>query len=696
MAKKPKKIRNARRAQKQERVFKAPASFGDWGRVRLLFVAVVFGLAWLALWGRAYQVQLVMGPELAAKAARQHMSAEYVTGERGAILDRKGRLLAKSVTVKSVYGSPREVDDPAAIAHKLAKVLRMSPNTIARKLQGDGHFAWISRKVGDREAAEIKALDLPGVHLTTEFARQYPNRSLAGRLIGFVGLDNQGLEGLEASLERVLAGRKERIVVQRDAAGHTMYPDVPDAEELARGRDVRLTLDLNVQFVAEEALAKAVEKHNAAWGGCIVAHVSTGEILAWAEYPLFNPNSFRDSSPDKWRNRLALDALEPGSTLKPILLAAALQERILDRNSLYFCEEGSWKVDGVTIKDTHSYGWLPAHKVLRYSSNICSAKIGLELGADRYGQYLIDLGFGTKTDLPLPGESNGIMRPPASWRNVETAAASFGQSLAVTLPQLVQAYLCLLNDGVTTPLQLTVDAVKEGDAAHQTQVFKPSVARQVVSIMRDVVQEDGTGSRARIENLAVGGKTGTAQKAGPSGGYGDDYVASFIGFFPAEAPEYLIAVVVDEPAPEHYGGTVAAPAFKEAAVKTLAYMGQLPDAPALASAAHAGAAGNSARHSDGGGKERTHVAESEHVSNNAQQERRSPAAPAIVSGKTPNVVGLSLRKAVELFAQSGASPRLEGAGPCVVRQSPAPGEAWPDTQQQAAERLVLWLGPRES
>jgi cell division protein FtsI (penicillin-binding protein 3) len=641
----------------------------DRSRLKLALVGGLFALAWLGLWARAYYVQIVMGPDLALMARRQHEVAERITGARGEIFDRAGRLLAKSVEFTSVYARPLQVKDAARAEAVLAETLGLPRREVRAKLRAKANFVWIARQVGDKPAAALRRAGLVGVHLTTEYGRQYPNRHLAGQLLGFVGLDDKGLEGLEASFDDLLAGHSSKLVVQRDAAGRKLHLDNKGQKVDIHGRDIRLTIDAHIQFAAEEALERAVTEHQGRWGGCLVVEVSSGEILAWAEYPFFNPNAFERYGPGQWRNRMAGDAFEFGSTVKPFVIAAALQEGLVDLDTEFFCEEGRWRYGGKTISDTHEYGDLPVHKVLRYSSNICSAKIAVELGKPAYHAYLQRLGFGEKTGLPLPGEARGILRPAGEWYDIDLATAAFGQGFSATAVQMARAYLCLANGGVLKPLKLALEP--EPEPAPQRRVFSSEVTAKVLATMRDVVQEDGTGTRARIQGLEVGGKTGTAQKASPKGGYGDKYMASFVGMFPATQPKYLVLVVVDEPRPHHYGGVVAAPAFKETAMKTLAYKGRLPDVAEPLTA-------------EQGGGDEPEIS----VASGPVTEPRPNATAPDDGGAVPDLVGLSLRTAVEILAERGIVPVLKGEGLVVARQQPAAGRPL----QNAGEGCTLWLG----
>lgn len=650
----------------------------DWGRLRLGFVGAMFGLMWLALWGRAYYVQIVDGPRLAELALGQHLASEFVTGERGKIFDRRGRLLARSVEFQSVYAKPFQVSDPDAEAQVLAGILGQSPADIRGHLSGSSNYVWIARQVDDRAAAAIEAAGLPGVHLTQEYTRQYPCRHLAGQLIGFVGVDENGLEGLESSFDPYLAGSSAEMLVQRDASGHRLLLDADEDLAGSAGRDLWLTIDAHIQFVAEEALARAVEENQARWGASLVVSVESGEILAWAEYPFFNPNAYRQYSPGQWRNRVAMDALEPGSDMKPFIVAAALQEGVCDRDTLYFCENGSWRVKGKDINDTGSYAWLPVDGIVSHSSNIGAAKLATDLGAPMVHEYLTRLGFGERTGLPLTGESPGILRPAGEWNEFDVAAAGFGQGYAVTVLQLAQAYLCLGNMGVMRPLRIvrhTGETVADGP-----RVFDESVAREVLDMMRQVVEEDGTGTRAHIDGLTIAGKTSTAQKADPEGGYGDKYVASFVGMTPASDPKLMIIVVIDEPLAQYYGGAVAAPAFREIMVETLAYMGGLPDAPADVLQVEA----EPDEFLEGPAEEPAQETAEEEPAADPQGENVAWSGTGV-----PSVVGMSVRSAVEIFAHQGLIPVLEGEGAVVVRQQPQPGGDWPEVGNGDC---ILWLG----
>jgi len=658
----------------------------DFSRYRLIFVGGLFFLFWASLWVRAAYLQIVQGPQLTEQAMRQHLAAEYDRGRRGSILDRNGQLLAKSVDFVAVSANPRDIKNPADTAQILSKTLGEPSKALLRKLSSHSDFTYLARRVTDRTASQTKALNLPGVSLTPEYGRSYPNKELAGQLIGFVGYDDQGLEGLEKSFDQVLSGKKAKYVVERDASGRRLYLDAQGAEMAnADGADVRLTIDTQIQYFAEEALAKAVTENHAKAGTCIVVHVKSAEILAWANYPGFNPNQGVGPDPKAARDRLALDVLEPGSTMKPLLVASALQEKVISPGTTFYCEKGKWNFQNIAIiRDTHPNGVLTVDQIVRQSSNIGAAKIGLTLGAAKLHAYFDKLGLGQSTGLPLPGEAKGIMRP-LPWSKLDLATASFGQGVGVTPIQLAQAFLTIANGGVKKQLRLVLDPPQDSSFWPETRVFDPQVAKTVQTMMRDVVEgEKGTGSKAHIDGLEVGGKTGTAQKAKASGGYGDKYVADFVEFVPAMNPEYMVLVMVDEPEPNHYGGVVAAPAVRDVTLKTLAYLGRLPESVRLA-------------------EEKEQQTKPDQQGSQPQQTNGTTAAAATAetlgvafppvnlnanSPSVPNMVGLPLREAAELLAAKGIVPILQGSGLVVAKQSPAPGTPWNAVEK---EPVTLWM-----
>lgn len=768
-----KNVRNQRPVKADKPARSGFFSRWDWGRVRLWVVGIVFSLLWLSLWARAYYLQIVMGPEYAERARRQHTAKEVIVGVRGNIMDRNGNILAKSVDCRSVWVNPAQVQDKQAVAVKLAQALNEPPGRIQALLNEKKQFVWVARKLDYHASEKIKALNLPGISLESEFERVYPYKHLAGQLLGFVNIDDKGLEGLEKSFDEKLAGRSVTQMVERDAAGRRlMTRESGDISDL-RGQDVSLSIDLQVQFFAEEALAESVNKFGAKWGGCIVVDVPSGDILAWAQYPFFDPNNVQATSANDRRNRLAMDMLEQGSTIKSFLIASALEEKVVSPSTEINCEKGVWKLRNITLHDTHPYANLTVAKILHVSSNIGAAKIGLKLGAGKYRDYLARLGFGERTGLPLASEARGILRTTKKWSDIDLANASFGQSFSATLIQMAQAYLCIASNGEKKELRLVAEEQEqklapgsgrqddrpavsppaanldagstspEGTASGASgvafastgsafgnsstraaggeRVFSSGTVKIVRAMMRDVVEEDGgTGKEARIAGMDVGGKTGTAQKASRSGGYGKERVGSFVGIVPVEDPRYLILVLLDEPSTVQYGGIIAAPVFKHVALNTLAYQGQLPDTddPQVKEAVRKAEERNS--RAGGKGKKSTRTT----LAANGAEPARGAATPAgkpaaepasgrtppqaarpaernaasvtarsgQVPGMVPSVLGLGMRNAVEVFAAEGIVPIIKGKGGFVVRQTPEPGTPWPDGRKEC----ILWLEEQAS
>jgi cell division protein FtsI (penicillin-binding protein 3) len=557
-----------------------------------------------------------------------------------------------------------QISNPDAAARTLSRLLHVPAKEVRSRLARKSNFVWIKRQVGDKAAARIRRAGLDGVYLTTEYSRFYPNKHLAGQLIGFVGVDGSGLEGLERSFDERLTGRKAQFVVQRDASGRKLYLDAQGREVDMDGRDLVLTLDAAIQAACEEALAHTVRKFGGRSGAALVVDADTGGVLAWVNYPFFNPNTFRHSSPSRWRDRAALDVFEPGSTMKPFLYAAAVEEGVVQSDKLIDCEDGVMEVNGHPIRDTHPHRWLSARRALLHSSNIGMAKIGMSLGAPAFHRHLTALGFGRRPELPLPGLGQGLLREPSQWNEIDLAAASFGQGVGVTAVQMAQAFLCLANHGVRKPLRIVQEPARKPEEDGR-RVFSKDVSREVLSIMREVVErDDGTGRRARIPGLSMAGKTGTAQKASPEGGYGEKHLASFAALIPAEDPELLVLVVVDEPTKNHYGGVVAAPAAREMTLRTLAHLGRPVADPGCVMA----------------------EAEPEDVPRWRCQGAALAPRPDGSGRGLPDFSGMTVRRAVEILAKKGVIPRIHGDGPLVARQKPEPG-----AKPASGRGVSLWL-----
>ena len=642
----------------------------DLSKVKIGLVMSLFAVALLGLWVRTGWVQIHEGSALLEQASRQSRAAECEYGERGRIFDRNGQMLATSVEAKSVFARPFEVADVDVACDTLSRALGIPRKQIYKKLKSRRKFVWIKRQVTDRESLAVSEADLPGIRLVSEFSRIYPNGHLAGQTVGFVNVDGRGLEGVERIFNDRLKPSKAQFVVQRDGKGQRSYIDAQGREMDINGLDVRLTIDTQIQHAAEQALAKSIAEYGARSGIVLVVDVDSGDILAMANSPFFNPNGVASSTASQRRLRALTDIYEPGSTMKPFLFAAALQEGVIQPDTLIDCENGRWKVANKTIRDTHPERWLPARKVLRYSSNIGSAKIGMDMGAGVYHSYLTKLGFGEKTDIGLPGEASGILMPPDKWTSVDLAAISFGQGIGVTALQLARAYLCLANGGVTKELNLVSMPEPQRRNAAQ-QVFTQETASTVLSLMEEVVQEDGTGRSARIPGITMAGKTGTAQKAA-AGGYGDQYLSSFVALVPADKPELLVLTLIDEPQKANYGSMVAAPVCREVTVRTLAYYGKLSETLQTATA------------EDVAGE----TADAAALAGAVDAPRPRPE-----TGRVPDIKGMPVRRALELLTKKGIVPVLKGRGMTVKSQKPEPGQPWPDDPKTEGTQdvFVLWL-----
>lgn len=572
-----------------------------WVRTRIYLVSAVF-LAFFALvFARAFELQVLKGAELKEMAASQHERTLTVQSRRGDIYDRRGRALAVSLEVDSVYAQPSRVDSPAEAARTLAGALGVKRHEVERALATSRNFVWLKRQVdlGPDEREKIKAI--PGVDTVKESRRYYPNRTLASNIIGFTGVDSDGLEGLELHYDNVLRGATRKIAGQRDAAGNRLLFEDVDKKVPLEGMQVELTVDKTVQYIAEKALERKVGETGAKGGVAVVMDPFTGEVLASAVRPTFDPNDYKRYSPSDWRNRSVTDVYEPGSIFKLFMISAALEEDVVEPGEIIYCENGRYRVADRVFHDTKRHGWLTVPQIIKYSSNIGSAKIGERVGPERLYRYLRSFGFGEKTGVDLPGESRGMLRHYSRWSAVTVDTVSFGQGVSATAMQLVTALSSIANGGYLMK-PFVVKSVKDPDGgviseSHPVvvrRVISQATARRMTEVLTGVTREGGTGTQAAIPGFEVAGKTATAQKPDlKGGGYKDDaYVSSFFGYVPARNPRLAILVSIDEPAGDDYhGGQVAGPVFREIASQTLAYMGLYPaqdgprDVPSTASSA---------------------------------------------------------------------------------------------------------------
>lgn len=552
-----------------------------WGKVRIIMLSCLFACCFLAVTARGFYLQVVQHDQLIKLAERQHHRTIPITPARGGIFDRSGAPLAVSLDMDSLYAEPKNITDPVRTAALLAPIIQMPQQELQKKLSTERSFIWLERQMPPQTTSKIKQMKLAGIGFVKESKRFYPNFEVAAHVLGFTGLDPEGLEGIERRYDSTIMGSTGYLMTERDALGRDVAIRDAVVRDALPGKNLILTLDKNIQYFTEKELSKAVQSSGAKSGMALVADPATGKILAMANYPTFNPNSFRQYPTIQLRNRTVSDSFEPGSTFKIFLMSAALEEKIVRPQDGINCENGRYSFGGRIIRDDHPHGRVTVAEVLKYSSNIGSAKIGLKLGDDRLYRYLKAFGFGDKSGVDLPGETSGGLRPVNRWYGTDLATISFGQGISASAMQLVAAVSAVANGGLLMKPYL-VERVTDNNG-QELQRFEPQTVRRVISaqtaatvsqMMEGVTQKGGTGTNATIEGFRVAGKTGTAQKVDPiSKGYSaTKRTASFIGFVPAEKPLLTILVVIDEPSTSPYGGVVAAPAFREIAFNTLCYL----------------------------------------------------------------------------------------------------------------------------
>ncbi len=543
-------------------------------RAALVLLLLTFGFA--ALGVKLYFLQ-VAGPGKAEEMARRQLERTLpFRPKRGVILDRNGRELAVSVDAPSLYAHPPALGDPEGAAGALAPILEMSPAALRKKLSAEKPYVWVARKLRPAQREAVEKLGLEGMGFAAESRRFYPKGELASHLMGFVGVDDQGLEGLEYRYDRLMRGKPGWIRVELDALGRPLYggPRPP-----VQGYDLQLNIDEVIQYIAQKELAARVEATGARGGVAILMDPRDGSVLAMAVAPPYNPNRFSSYKPEQWRDRAVTDLYEPGSTFKFVVASAFLERGLGGLEERFFAEEGVMPLGGRLIHDHKPFGWLTLREVIEKSSNIGAIKISQRLGPELLYRFIRRFGFGSPTGIDLPGEAAGIVRPPERWSALSIGSLAIGQEVSVTPIQLIAAFSALANGGllmkpwVVRAVMRHGEVVKEFGPEAVRRVLSPSTCRLMSEVLRGVV-ERGTGVKAALEGYSVAGKTGTAQKPDPeSGGYSKTkYLSSFIGYVPAEHPAFVALVMVDEPKGAPWGGEVAAPAFRRIARQVLRYL----------------------------------------------------------------------------------------------------------------------------
>jgi cell division protein FtsI/penicillin-binding protein 2 len=631
---------------------------------RILFTAALFACWGLGIQARLVYLQVFQHAELSARAERQQMRTVDAAAKRGEIRDRSGHVLAYSVDAESIYAVPTEIDDPARAAAALCGALddcdADERERIEERLGRQRAFAFVRRQVSPAEVRRVAALELQGVGFLKENRRYYPKKELAAHVLGYVGVENVGLAGIESAYDSQIRGRAGRILIQTDARRHTVFSRTERPP--TAGADIELTIDEYLQHVSERELRAAVKEHGAAGGTIVIMDPHTGEVLALANYPTFNPNAFTRYAPSRTRNRAIQEIYEPGSTFKIVTASAALEEGIIDPEDPIDVSAGEIRFGARVVNDVHRYDVLSFTDVIVKSSNVGAIKVGLRVGAERLNRYVRRFGFGQTLSPELGGESAGIVWDAARLNDSALASVSMGYQVGVTPLQMVTAVSAVANGGELLEPHLVRAVIRNGRRLETRRkvlrrAIEPDTAAVLASMMESVV-ERGTAKAAQLEFYRVAGKTGTAAKL-VGGRYSTrDYNASFIGFVPSRRPAMAVLVVIDSPhAKGYYAGSVAAPVFKrvvQAALRHLAVPPSVNPVPPVL------------------------VASATDASRAAAQPARATAvlqASAMhvpQEGLMPDLRGLSAREALRMIAQLGLTAQLRGNG-VVVNQSPEPG-----------------------
>ncbi len=544
---------------------------------RSIILSTVIAFGFFAVILRLADIMLLNHQWFLLKAKGQQIKREAIPVKRGVILDRRGRELAINLDTESIYCDPSEIATPDRVASALSNAMNKKPDIILAKLVSKNRFNWIERKVSIEDTQKIKDLRLKGIGFAPDIKRFYPKGSLASHLIGFVGIDNNGLEGVERKFDKYLSARAEKISVLRDARGNSL------SEGLSReikGNNVILTIDEGLQYILEKNLDDAVLHWKAASATAIMMDPYTGEVLAMASRPTFDLNSPADVPAARRRNRAVTDCYEPGSTFKIVVGTAALEEGVVNPDTRLDCSAGYIEVGGKKVKDAHRLGVLTFEEVIQKSSNVGTIKVGLRLGKERIYTYIKKFGFGEKTGFDLPGEVSGWIRSPERWSGTSIGAISIGQEVAVTPLQVLRAYAAIANGGflvkphVVYEIRSPAGAVVYKAVSEPDRIFSEKTTNTFRKILKTVTEEGGTATGAAVDGNQVAGKTGTAQLIDPrTKRYSKDkFVSSFVGFVPADEPRIAMIVVIHEPKGSIYGGVVAGPVFKKIASDSLSYL----------------------------------------------------------------------------------------------------------------------------
>lgn len=685
---------------------KAPPRYFSERRVkfRILFVALFCLLFYLVVIGRTFSLHLTDNSKLSRLAQAQYQKKITLAPKRGNIYDVNGEELAIDVKVDSIFANPKVLSSDNDFIQKLASALGLDKEKLSTILAKDKRFVWIKRRITPEETEKVQAIRKEGLDMVKEYKRFYPNRKLAATVLGAVGLDSVALGGLELFYDRYLKSNAEPVVVDQDARGRSYVPNT--FHDLENTHSVTLTLDKTIQFIIEKELAAAVDQNQAKSGIAVVMNSRTGEIMGMASYPDFDPNQYTEFDMTHSKNRVVTDSFEPGSIFKAVTVAAALESGKVDIDKKFDCEGGAYKIDKFTINDHGHYGMLTLPEIIKVSNNICSLKIAQYIGRDAFSKTILDFGFGGKTGIDVPGEVSGIMSTPKNWSILQMSTISFGQGISVTPVQIVAAYSAIANGGYLMKpflVKQIVDAkggiVKENHPQIVRKVLSESNARKVVEMLKLVVGPGGTGTAAQVEEYGTAGKTGTAQKVeeGKKGYSSNKYIGSFVGIAPADDPRITVLVSINEPRGSHFGGVVAAPAFREIVRKVLPYLRVPPSAnkgPVILTKEDKKSESkpNQAKKEDKlkedklAKKEKDKKAKEElskkgksKAEENAADEEPVVLLPTELTEvepgvyKVPNWAGKPLREVLKNWDRQDVKLVVEGSGLC-SEQKPAPGE----------------------
>lgn len=640
-------------------------------KTRIVFIFVLFLGLWTALILRAAYLQVIPNERLQSLNKRLYNKTVTIQSRRGAILDRNGVELAGSTTAYSLYADPKIIENRIAVAKKISPILNESHHRISKRiyLYRNKRFVWLKRKITPTQYEKIKEFKIRGIGFIEESKRIYPNERVLSQVLGFTGIDGKGLEGLELSYNKFLSGKEKQVLLQRDAFGRPLLLNGGLEITHPDGANVHLTIDSELQYYLETQLSRTIKKFEAESAIGIVVDAKTSEVLAMANAPTFDLNKPLNVNSQIRRNRVLTDAFEPGSTLKPFTVAAALKENIIEPNTMINCEGGRFEIGGRVIKEAdtkHKFDNLSVSEILAFSSNVGTAKIALMLGSKKYSEFLRQLGFGESTDLQFPGESRGIVRP-LPWRPIELSTISFGHGVSVTPLQLAMAYTAIANGGILTK-PILVKKIENPDT-HSIKTFNSESKRRVLTteqastlrlMLSAVTMPGGTGVNARIPGYPVAGKTGTAQKVDfEKGGYVKGaYIASFAGFVPANDPRFVIYIAVDNAKKNFYGSQVAAPVFSKVASFAVRKAGL---SPTIISEDNL-----------------LHLSENKKDSESLKHTKKD--LREILMTQMPSLQGLSLRQALRELNSTDKKLVIHGRGQ-VFKTEPASGESLSQSQK---------------